>query len=490
MSGSFPSLRRMFSFPVMMASALAVLAVLTIRSRFNDPDLWWHLRTGQIIWTTGVIPRTDLLSFTTGQHPWVAHEWLAQLSMYAAWKLADESGLMLWFASATIALLLIQYALCSLSGNSKVAFLGALIGWFFATVGLAVRPQLLGYSLLGCELLILELGRRSDRRWFLALPVLFALWINVHGSFFLGLVILALVTSSAWVDGGWGWVESRAFDPSRRRTLSVAAVLSAGALFTNPVGWTMLAYPVWTFFDHRLPLDAVEEWRRLPFDDLRTYAFLASGGAILLIARLRRKKLYLDEVAILAVVAGMAILHQRLLFAWGLVAGPVLCRQLADAWEPYAAGRDRIVPNAVLIAASVGIAIAAFPTRPELLTQVAAGNPTQAVDFIRRNAVAGKIGGRMFNEYVYGGYLSWALPGQKVFIDGRADVYAWTGVFEDYGALVTLARNPAPVLDKYGIDFCLLSLASPLAHELRHTSGWQELYSDSQAMIFVRDPAR
>ena len=72
---------RILSFPVMLASTLVALAVLSVRSRFNDPDLWWHLRTGQIIWTNRAIPRTDLLSFTTGGHAWVPHEWLSQLSI-------------------------------------------------------------------------------------------------------------------------------------------------------------------------------------------------------------------------------------------------------------------------------------------------------------------------------------------------------------------------------------------------------------------------
>ena len=129
----------------MLASTLMALAVLTVRSRFNDPDLWWHLRTGQIIWTNRAVPRTDLLSFTTGQHAWVPQEWLSQLGMYAAWSAGGYSGLMLWFCLAVAALLVIQYVSCSLySGNAKVAFLGALVTWFFSTVGLAIRPQVVG----------------------------------------------------------------------------------------------------------------------------------------------------------------------------------------------------------------------------------------------------------------------------------------------------------------------------------------------------------
>jgi hypothetical protein len=92
----------------------------------------------------------------------------------------------------------------------------------------------------------------------------------------------------------------------------------------------------------------------------------------------------------------------------------------------------------------------------------------------------------MLNEYEYGGYLSWALPEQKVFIDGRADVYAWTGVFQDYGAWATLREDPQLLLDKYGIDFCLLSRAAPLARVMPYLPGWRERYSDSRSVIFAR----
>ena len=471
----------------MLASTLVALAVLTARSRFNDPDLWWHLRTGQIVWTNHAIPRTDLLSFTTGQHSWVASEWLSELSMYVAWRAGHYSGLMLWFCIAIAALLVIQYVACSLySGNVKIAFLGALVTWFFSTVGLAIRPHILGFTLLACELLILHLGRSRDRRWFYLLPPLFAVWVNSHGSFFFGMIVLAVVLVTGWFDVTAGLLQSRPFDPARRKTLLWASGLSVAALFANPVGWPILAYPLRTIFDSRLQLDAVAEWQKLSFDDVRAFGLLGLAGAILLIALARRSVLYVDEAALLAVAFGMAVLHQRLLFAWGIVAAPILCRQLADAWEGFSLASDKSVPNALLIFGSLGLAFAVFPSRSELVSQVRRGNPVEAVDFIRRS----HLNGRMLNEYVYGGYLSWALPEQKVFIDGRADVYAWTGVFEDYGRWATLRDDPNRLLDNYQIDWCLLSRSAPLARVMRYLPGWSERYSDSQSVIFARDPVR
>ncbi|HEV2274060.1 MAG TPA: hypothetical protein VGR96_07835, partial [Acidobacteriaceae bacterium] len=194
-------LRSIFSFPVALAGLLTVLSVLTVRSRFDDPDMWWHLRIGSIVWTTHTIPTTDVLSYTTNHHAWVPHEWLSQTLIYAAYRIGGYSGLMLWLCLLTSALLIAGYALCSLySGNAKVGFAGALIVWLFATVGLAIRPQMLGYLFLIIELILLHIGRTRNPRWFFALPPLFALWVNCHGSFFLGLILAAVFLIGSRLD--------------------------------------------------------------------------------------------------------------------------------------------------------------------------------------------------------------------------------------------------------------------------------------------------
>src|SRR5690242_20193591 len=85
-------IRSVFSFPVVLAALLVLLTVLTVRSRFSDSDLWWHLKTGELIWNTHVIPRVDSFSFTANGHPWTAQEWLSELSIYGFWKLGANTG--------------------------------------------------------------------------------------------------------------------------------------------------------------------------------------------------------------------------------------------------------------------------------------------------------------------------------------------------------------------------------------------------------------
>ena len=221
---------------MMIAGLLMALAVLTVQSRFDDPDMWWHLKTGQIIWTTHSIPTTDLFSYTTNHHAYVPHEWLSQVLIYGAFRLAGYSGLMGWMCFFTSAQLIVGYILCWFySGNAKVAFLGSLLIWMFATVGMSVRPQMIGYLLLTVELLLLHLGRTRNPRWFFALPVLFAVWVNCHGSFFLGLILAAAFLFSAFFEFQMGSLASHRWDLQRRQILGVALALSLGALFLNPI---------------------------------------------------------------------------------------------------------------------------------------------------------------------------------------------------------------------------------------------------------------
>jgi hypothetical protein len=340
--------RAFFSFPAMLAMLLVTLGVLTVRSRLGDPDMWWHLKTGEIIWNTHTIPTTDEFSFTTNHHPYVPHEWLSQLTIYGAWKMGGYTGLMAWLCVVTSLLLISGYALCWLySGNGKVAFLGALTIWLFSTIGLAVRPQMIGYTLLICELLIIHLGRTRNARWLYALPPLFALWVNCHGSFFLGLLVAAIFLFCSFFDFRAGLLvcERKPWKP-----LAVSLALSVAALFVNPIGWSQVSYPMNTILGGQsLGVANVTEWQALPFNDPRGVAWIAVAGLILLLPTLRLKDLLLTELLLLTLGLTLAAPHSRMLFAFGILAAPALTRLLADAWESYEPERDRGIPNAILI---------------------------------------------------------------------------------------------------------------------------------------------
>ena len=92
----------------------------------------------------------------------------------------------------------------------------------------------------------------------------------------------------------------------------------------------------------------------------------------------------------------------------------------------------------------------------------------------------------MLNDYGEGGYLIWAMPEHPVFVDGRGDVFEWTGVLEEFGQWAMLQTDPNILLDKYGIQFCLLNPDSAIAHVLPLLHNWKFVYSDNNSVLFVR----
>ena len=472
--------KKLFSFPVTLAVGLALVTVVSIASRFDDPDLWFHLKLGQVIWTTHSVPSADTFSFTAQGHTWFAHEWLAELATYAAYLGNGYSGLMFAFAVVVSLLFVMVYLACrQRCGNWLAAFLGGVCAMFFATPALALRPLLLGYLFLVVELILLELAVRN-RRWLWLLPPLFALWVNCHGSYFFGIAALGAHWLSSFFQGKWGIAVAEPRDRDDRRTLTIVLLLSVMALCLNPVGVRLLIYPLNVAFSQPVGTSAVEEWMPPDPRSARALAMIAAVIAIPVICAIRREALHMRDLLVLLGALFLSLQHVRMLFVFGIVVSPFVARLIAPALGPDRK-RDSPVANVLFIGALLFAIVRAFPAPAALERQVSKGSPVAAVDYIHRARLAGP----MLNEYVFGDYLIWALPEEKVFIDGRGDIYDWTGVFPAYGRWATLQEDPRLLLDRYHIQFCLLAKDAPMTHVLPYL-GWRKTYSDDIAAIFER----
>jgi hypothetical protein len=135
-----------------------------------------------------------------------------------------------------------------------------------------------------------------------------------------------------------------------------------------------------------------------------------------------------------------------------------------------------------MIGASLLAIFLAFPGIRNLEEQVENQSPQKAVEFIKANHISGP----MLNDYASGGYLIWAAPEYPVFIDGRADIYEWSGVLGEFGRWATLQSDPNALLQKYRIGFCLLNRQSPMARVLPLLHEWKMVYADNNSEIFVR----
>ena len=173
------------------------------------------------------------------------HEWLSQVLIYGAYRFGGYSGLMLWLCFFTAALLIAGYALCShLFRQCEGGFLGAMIIWFFATSRPCDTATDDRISSADHRVAAAPPGRTRNPRWFFWLPPLFAVWVNCHGSFFLGFLLAALFLLCSFFDFRMGSLVSARWDPHRRKMLMLALVFSAAALFLNPVGVKADSLPI------------------------------------------------------------------------------------------------------------------------------------------------------------------------------------------------------------------------------------------------------
>lgn len=473
-------LSRLFSFRFVSACALIFLTVWFERSHLSDADVWWHLKHGETIWEQHRIPANDTYSFTAAGQPYTDHEWLAELMIFAAWKADKYEGLMVWLALFSSGIIVAMYLLCFFaSGDAIVALLGAVATWSLATVGLALRPQLIGYLLLVCELLILHLSSTRTAKWLFALPAIFALWVNCHGSFVLGLAVLTVFVIGSRVKVNCGLIRSRPFAPQQRELMLPITALSIVALFLNPIGADLVLYPANMLFKQPLNVATIAEWQRLSFGDARAWIVFGMAGSTCLIALMRKSTLYLDELALLALGVVLSALHVRMMFFFGIIGAPILCRQLAGFEWREETGHGRKFLNAA-IAVLLGIlVIREMAGRQLIQSQVEQENPTGAINFLRRTHTTG----RMLNAYGYGGYLIWTAPEYKVFIDSRTDIYERTGVLNDYINWLLVRTDPRNLLEKYQIDFCLLPTNIPIVRVMRLLPGWQVAYSDNLSVV-------
>jgi hypothetical protein len=209
---------------------------------------------------------------------------------------------------------------------------------------------------------------------------------------------------------------------------------------------------------------------------------LAVAAFVLLVPLLRRVEISVEELLLTALAFGLAVRHERMLFLFGIVVAPIVCRLLADLWDQYEPERDHPIANAIVIGVALFAITLAFPTGDELERQVRNANPVESLAYIKRAGLSG----RMMNAYIYGGYLIWAAPEHKVFVDGRGDIFESTGVLTEYLEWLGVETDPQVLLDKYQIQFCLLSRDAPVAHVLPFLPGWKLMYSDRVSSVFVR----
>lgn len=475
-------LRKLGSFPVLLAVLLALVIFLAIPRSIADPDIGWHLRNAQYQIHTHSFLRQDLYSFTTHGKPWMDHEWLAEIPFYLAWRAFGPRGVFLVSVALIETILLGIFGLAYVQSKSaKAAFVVSFAAIFLASVSFGPRTLLFGWVFLVVELGILyrfRSGRRQQDLWLL--PFLFLLWVNAHGSWIIGIVLLGLFIMSGCVEGTCGSIEDRRWTRAEAVSLGWTSLLSVLAVFVNPYGWRLVLYPFDIAFHQTLNIANVQEWKSLDFHTPRGKVVLAILAGAILLQLVRRRKWRLHEVlfALVGMYAGLT--YSRFLFLTAILVLPFLAEDLSS-WMPYYADRDKPWLNAPIAVGAVVAAILLFPSNRQLDSRGANLYPDQALTYLQHFDFHGNV----FNDYLWGGYLIWNVRQVPVFIDSRVDVFERNGVLADYLHVVRI-EDSLRILDKYSIRYVLITNHVPLSYLLQHTSGWKVDYQEKTAILLER----
>lgn len=479
------ALKRVFSFPAMLGTFLAGAVFYFGRNFAIDPDLWWHIKTGQTILATHHWPTTDPYSFTVHGQPWMAYEWGGEVLIGWVPRIGGVRALDFLLIAMGAAILIALYLLGTMrSGKSKAGFVAVALLLPLATPSFTLRPQMLGYLFLVLTLVALEMFRQGKRWAAWLLPVLMLAWVNTHGSFIIGLGAIFLYWICGLAEFRKGGVEAKRWSPKERRSLSLIFLLCMAVLPVTPYGTRLAAYPFNIAFSQPLNVANVVEWESMPFQLAWGKVFLVLVLAFFLLQMIFDFKWRLEELVLFVGGVAMSCLHARFILLFVPFTVPLLAVVAARWISVYDRQKDKYILNAVLMAGVIAAMVHYFPTRAKLDADVAEKFPVHAAEYLRQHPVAGP----MFNDYGFGGYL--VNAGFQTFIDGRADLFERGGVFADYMRLIRLQPGGLDVLRRYQIQSCLIGRDEPLATVLLASPDWKRVYLDPVAAVFIRTGPR
>src|SRR5215212_10096506 len=170
----------------------------------SDGDFWWHLKTGEYTINTHSIPRTDFFSFTNYGRVWIAHEWLSEAIFYGIYSRFGFNALIVLFALLTAVTFWITFK--RTESHPVIGGFAVFLGIWTVLPGIGVRPRVFTLLLSSVYLALLaRYVRRGEPRHLWWLVPLMALWVNLHGGFLIGLVLIGLtivcVPLDAWTRG-------------------------------------------------------------------------------------------------------------------------------------------------------------------------------------------------------------------------------------------------------------------------------------------------
>lgn len=223
-----------------LAIAELIATAVACINPVSDPDLWWHLRTGQFILDSGTIPRSEMYSYTATGHSQTFASWLAEVIYALLYRIGGLLSVALFMAAVAWSGFVALVLRARLRGASWLAMAAALLlAAAAAQPVMGTRTQVWSFGLTCWTLYIAERALRGGGRWAWLLPPIFLLWANLHAGFVIGWGLLVLVLL---IEAGSAWRGLSATPAAHLGRLAGALVVSAAAACVTPFGPSIWAF--------------------------------------------------------------------------------------------------------------------------------------------------------------------------------------------------------------------------------------------------------
>jgi len=465
-------------FPVMMTVALNRNLKLV-----TDPDIWWHMADARQVFAEHHFQRTETMSFTVAGQPWVNPEWLSEIPYWLGYRAFELRGLYLvtWLVLSAN-LLLFYWRSYLRSRHPGAALLASALGLVLMTVNAGPRTIAVAYLAMAFELMILESAERG-KAWLLwLLPPLFCVWINLHGSWLIGIGLFVLYILCGSFSVHKGVFDQQGFSRAYRHRLLIALGLSVIALYANPYGSRLVWNPFDMMLHQKLNIANVQEWMPLSLSSPAGLTAFAAICFLVVASGLKSRKWRVYEIAFVFFAWYAAFAHMRFLFLAAVLTVPFFAEEILRTFDLRSDAKSVPAKNAIVVLAAACVIAFLFPSERALETRVAQSFPLNSIAAVQpswRTLNSSHIGGRM------------AFESKSTFIDSRYDIFEHRGIMLDYLKAVS-SIDTLEILDHYRIDHVIIPEPTPLAYLLQHTPGWQivstEKLPGGAYVTFARDP--
>lgn len=505
---------------------------LLLRNSFSylDPDLGWHLKVGEAIAQTGVVPHLNIYNYTfTGN--WVDHEWLINFISFEIYSKLGYFSLNIFFAAIIVlSLVLLNFfarRLVPKIGEWSLVFL-QLFGLVACLPHFGVRMQEFGFLFLLLELWILaEFNNKKKWPILIWLLPLFYFWASIHGSFLLGLglvfawlvikIIENRLASSKWKKY---FLESKIISVKDIKIYFLFFLGSIFITFFTPYGREL--YSFLGGYSNTFYLRTIQEWRPqyfFPFNYLQasylalSVVFLVAYFNNFICKKIKTLDLWqLSLVFLFLILSFKSRRHFPLMF---IATFPFLVQALSETFE---AGdlKSFLISKKLKYFLLVCLGLAGLSQYVDLRPMVDPFNyfcskyPCEATKFLQREVQYRDL--NILNDYDWGGYLIWAYPEKKLFIDGRLPQVAYAGrsFLEEYYDFFRKKTDYEKKLEQYNIKLVLIKTTDKqikvrkweeivfllrqssfnstnyLRNYLNSSTNWQKIYSDPVASIYLK----